>query len=83
VAPPQVGDSNFVDSDKHTLSLGLGKAWPGVGKIIQRPVALDGFVALTVLAPRDHAKLSPLDLVGSYRSSGVVLAAGLTSRWQF
>ena len=82
VAPPQTGDKNFVDNDQHQLSLGVGKTWPGIGGVIVRPVALDAFVAATWLPERAHTKLSPVDAIGSYTSGGVVLAAGLTSRWQ-
>jgi long-subunit fatty acid transport protein len=83
VAPEQTGESNFVDNDKHTLSLGGGVEWPGLGGVILKPLSLDAFVALTVLAPRTHHKLSPVDPVGDYRSSGYVIVAGLSSRWRF
>lgn len=83
VAPPQWGASNFIDNDKHTISVGGGVQWPGVGEVIPKPFSLDAHVALTYLTPRDHVKLSPVDPVGDYRSSGVALAASITSRWRF
>jgi long-chain fatty acid transport protein len=83
VTPEQTGESNFIDNDKHTLSLGGGVEWPGLGGVILKPVSLDAFVAVTVLAPRTHHKLSPVDPVGDYRASGWVIAAGLSSRWRF
>jgi len=82
-APEQIGESNFIDNDKHTASLGAGVVLPHLGAEVPRPLGLDAFVALTVLAPRDHHKLSPVDPVGDYRSSGRVLSAGLMSRWRF
>jgi len=83
VAPPQAGESNFIDNDKHTLSVGGGVEWPGLGRVIMKPLSLDAYVAVTVLAPRDHHKLSPVDPIGDYRSSGYVVAAGVMSRWRF
>jgi long-chain fatty acid transport protein len=83
VAPPQTGETNFIDNDKHSLSIGAGIEWPGIGGVILRPLSLDAFVGLTVLAPRDHVKTSPIDPVGDYRSGGKVFAAGLSSRWRF
>jgi long-subunit fatty acid transport protein len=83
VAPEQSGESNFLDNDKHTLSIGGGLEWLGLGGVILKPISLDAFVAVTVLAPRAHHKLSPIDAVGDYRSSGYVVATGLSSRWRF
>jgi long-chain fatty acid transport protein len=83
VSPEQTGESNFLDNDKHTLSLGAGVQWPGIGGVILRPVSLDAFVAVTLLAPRTHRKLSPVDPVGDMRTGGYVIAAGLMSRWRF
>jgi hypothetical protein len=83
VAGTQVGESNFIDNHKHTLSLGLGRTWRGLGAIVPKPFSVDGFVALTWLVPRDHDKLDALDPVGDYRSSGAALSAGVSSRWSF
>jgi long-chain fatty acid transport protein len=82
-APEQFGETNFIDSDRHLLSAGAGLELPGLGGILVRPVALDAFVGVTVLEPRAHRKLSPVDPVGSYRSTGWLLSAGVTSRWRF
>ncbi len=81
--PEQFGATNFIDNDRHIFSTGVGLQWPHLGALIPRPFGLDAFVALTVLDGRDHAKLSPVDPVGDYRSDGWVLAAGMTSRWRF
>lgn len=82
-APEQQGETNFVDNDKHTFSLGLGVEIARVTEILLRPFDVDLFVATTILPTRAHRKLSPLDPVGDYVSRGVVLAAGLTTRWHF
>jgi len=82
-APEQVGESNFVDNDKHTLAAGAGWTVSRWSTVIPKPVTFDVFVATTVLAPRNHNKLSPVNSVGDYRSSGQVWQAGLSSRWSF
>jgi long-chain fatty acid transport protein len=83
-APEQTGESNFIDNDKHTFSLGAGyELRHGLGEIIPRPVSFDVSLALTSLAPRDHHKDSPIDPVGDYRSGGHVWQMGFLTRWQF
>lgn len=82
-APEQFGETNFIDNDKHTVSLGAGLELPHLGEVIPRPLSLDAFVSLTLLDARDHQKLSPIDPIGDYRSDGHVIAAGVQSRWRF
>jgi len=81
--PEQVGESNFIDNDKHTLSAGLGLTLRHWTDILPRPVRLDAYGAVTLLAPRSHHKLSPVDPVGDYRSSGRLVQLGLSSTWHF
>lgn len=83
-APEQVGETNFIDDDRHIFSLGLGyELRHGLGAIIPRPLSLDGFVGMTALEPRDHRKLSPVDPIGDYRSGGHIWTMGIVSRWRF
>jgi long-subunit fatty acid transport protein len=82
-APEQIGESNFIDSDKHELSIGAGYLLDHLTSVIPLPVSFDGFVAITLLTTRDHEKVSPVDAIGDYRSAGHVLSAGVTSRWRF
>ncbi len=81
--PEQIGETNFVDNDKHILSAGVGLTLRNFTEILPRPLSLDAFVAATVLEGRIHRKVSAADAVGSYRSSGHVLQMGLLSRWRF
>jgi long-subunit fatty acid transport protein len=81
--PEQVGESNFIDNDKHTTSAGLGLTLRGWTEILPRPLRLDVYGAVTFLAPRTHHKLSPVDPVGDYRSSGRLVQLGLSSTWHF
>jgi long-chain fatty acid transport protein len=82
-APEQRGETNFVDNDKHTFSGGVGFTIPSLGAVVPRPLDVDLFLAGTVLPDRQHRKLSAVDPVGDYVSSGSVLSGGLATRWRF
>lgn len=81
--PEQVGESNFIDNDKHTGSFGAGLTLSGFTELLPRPLRLDAFLALTYLSARTHHKLSPVDPVGDYRATGKIIQAGLSSTWHF
>jgi long-subunit fatty acid transport protein len=82
-APAQFGNTNHIDNDKHTLAAGATLELPGLGGVILRPVSFDLSLMATFLPERAHDKLLAVDPVGDYRSSGRVLAGGLSSRWRF
>lgn len=82
-APPQRGATNFIDNDKHTLSIGAGFERAGLGGIVLRPISLDLALAATWMPARDHQKLIAADAIGDYRSGGVVLAGSVMTRWRF
>jgi long-chain fatty acid transport protein len=82
-APEQQGETNLIDNDKHTVSLGLGVEVARVTEVLPRPFDVDVYVATTFLPERAHRKISIVDPVGDYVSDGYVLAAGLTTRWHF
>jgi long-chain fatty acid transport protein len=81
--PEQIGESNFVDNDKHTFSLGLGLEFPRLQPILQQPLMLDAHFGLTYLPERETHKMSPIDPVGDYVSDGYVVQIGLTLRTRF
>lgn len=82
-APEQIGETNFVDNDKHTVSLGLGYTVDHLGSIFLEPVSFDVYAALTWLPGRVHHKISAVDPVGDYRAGGVIPQLGASSRWRF
>ncbi len=81
--PEQVGETNLIDNDKHTVSLGAGLTLRKFSEIFLQPLSLDAYVALTVLDERAHRKLSPTNKIGDYRAGGRVWQAGVASRWRF
>ncbi len=82
-APEQQGETNFIDNDKHTFSLGLGVAVARVTEVLPRPFDIDVFVASTFLEDREHRKMRANDAVGDYVSQGFVLQLGVGTRWHF
>ncbi|MBT8492419.1 MAG: outer membrane protein transport protein [Deltaproteobacteria bacterium] len=82
-APEQRDENNFVDNDKHTISLGVGGSFRKLTEIIPLPFELDAYFAFTMLPERTHRKLSAADPVGDYSANGSVLQLGLGSRWRF
>jgi long-chain fatty acid transport protein len=71
--PPQTGVTNFVDTDRHTFTLGAGVC-------LDRPpfVNLDLHFLYSVLPERTTLKASAADLVGDYRQSGSMVGVGTT-----
>jgi len=81
--PPQTGATNFVDSDRHTLAVGLGLLLrPGLS-FFQGEVALDLHGALMILPERITKKSNPADFVGDYRQRGRQTNLGATLGLRF
>lgn len=81
--PWQFGETNYIDNDKHTVSVGAGVILRNLTEILPRPMSLDVSFAYTGLKPRNHIKISPIDPIGSYRSTGRIVQGALSTRWQF
>ncbi len=76
--PPQRGITNYVDADRHTISLGTGVAFG------ERPrLALDGHVALSILPERVTMKDSAADFIGDYAADGSMIGGGGTGTVAF
>jgi long-subunit fatty acid transport protein len=76
--PPQTGVTNFVDADRHTVSLGTGLTLNAPGSVLMGSLALDVHGELSVLPERTTYKDNPADFVGDYRASGTMLGLGTT-----
>ncbi|MEM6956392.1 MAG: outer membrane protein transport protein, partial [Myxococcota bacterium] len=75
--PAQRGITNFVDNDKHTLSLGLGLGFGGLRPTLPGRIVVNAHALLSLLQDRDHLKDSLADSVGDYRSSGFLYGLGV------
>ena len=74
--PPQSGRTNFVDSDRHVFSAGLGFRLQDPSDILPGALRLDTHAQYSHLPTRVTLKDNPADFVGDYRASGSILALG-------
>ncbi|MEE2756880.1 MAG: outer membrane protein transport protein [Myxococcota bacterium] len=76
-APEQIGKTNYIDSDKHGFSFGVGADVIQTEGIIAGPLSVDLTFLWLVLASRSHRKQSPVDPVGDYIGSGHALGLSI------
>jgi long-subunit fatty acid transport protein len=76
--PEQIGRTNFVDTDRHTVSLGTGVVLNAPGSILPGSLRLDAHAAISVLPERIMYKSNAADFVGDYRADGTMLTGGAT-----
>jgi long-chain fatty acid transport protein len=76
--PPQTGLTNFIDTDRHTVSLGMGVTLNAPAAVLPGSVRLDIHGMWSVLPERLIKKTSPADFIGDYRASGTMLGMGAT-----
>jgi long-chain fatty acid transport protein len=76
--PPQTGTTNYIDRDRHSISLGLGAR--AIAPIAELPgdVRLDAHVQLSALVDASTTKNDPADLVGDYTAGGHIWNVGAT-----
>jgi long-chain fatty acid transport protein len=76
--PPQTGVTNFVDADRHTVSLGTGVTLNAPGSVLPGSLTLDLHGQLSVLPERVTLKDNPADFAGDYKASGTMVGIGTT-----
>jgi long-subunit fatty acid transport protein len=76
--PPQSGQTNFVDADRHTVALGVGLTLNAPTQVLPGTLRLDAHGALSILPERVTEKASPADFIGDYRADGVMISGGAT-----
>ena len=77
------GYSNFLDSDTHVLSAGIGARITDPLKILLRPYSFDAYFQAHILEPRSANKTLPNDPTGDYEISGYILVGGATLTLRF
>lgn len=77
-APPQRERTNFVDADRHILSVGTGLRL--IRPILELPgdLRLDIHGQYSILPERLMHKKNPADFIGDYRAGGNIVALGAT-----
>jgi long-subunit fatty acid transport protein len=81
--PDQVGLTNYVDSDTHTVSLGLGLTYPDPLNLDAEPVTLEVTAALSLFPEAQTIKASPNDPVGNFTAGGEVVTLSFSIRHDF
>jgi long-chain fatty acid transport protein len=76
--PPQTGRTNFIDADRHVLSLGTGFSWEDPAEVLPGNLRFDTHVQWALLPERTTEKASAADYVGDYRAGGSQLGVGAT-----
>jgi long-chain fatty acid transport protein len=76
--PPQTGATNFVDTDRHVISLGTGVLVERPGALVERNLRFDLHAQWSMLPTRTTLKDNPADFVGDYRAGGGIVAIGAT-----
>lgn len=76
--PPQTGVTNYVDTDRHVLSLGTGVVLHEPGALLPGALRFDLHAQLSLLPTRVTLKDNPADYVGDYRARGTIFNAGAT-----
>ncbi len=74
--PDQVGISNLIDSDRHTLTVGAGITLNRLIEELPGAIHLDFHGAFTLLPARTVLKDNPADFMGDYSASGSVFGGG-------
>ncbi len=82
-APEQPGITNYVDLDKHAVSLGLGLTLEEWIDLFPGPVGLDLTGQLIHLRPRAYLKDDPADPVGDFEARGHIWSGSLMTRFHF
>ncbi len=75
----QTGPTNYVDSDRHVVSLGLGARLLHPAAVLPGDVRFDVHGQLGVLPTVTVTKQDPSDLVGNYTAGGHIWNFGFTS----
>ena len=81
--PPQIGRTNFVDSDRHTFSFGTGVVLNAPFAVLKGSLRVDAHAAISVLPERITYKANPADFVGDYRADGTMITGGATMTASF
>lgn len=80
--PTQSALTNFIDTDRHAFSLGIGTSFTELEPIINGSVFIDVTAQASYLVTRNYVKASLLDITGNYTASGSIWAlsanAGVT-----
>jgi long-chain fatty acid transport protein len=79
----QTGVTNYVDRDRHSVSLGIGATFRDLLPELPGTLMLDGHIQYSVLVTGTTYKASAADFVGDYTAGGSILNVGVTAGFAF
>lgn len=79
----QTGVTNYVDRDRHSISLGIGGTFSRLLPELPGSLTIDGHVQMSVLPTETTMKTSAADLVGDYTAGGHIWNVGATVGFAF
>ncbi len=82
-APDQPGRTNYVDSDKHGASAGVGLRFSEWTEVFPKPILLDLAAQGVFLHSRRYVKDDPADPIGDYVAEGHTVGAAATLSFLF
>lgn len=80
---PQTGLTNYIDRDRHTMSIGAGTTLRGLVHELPGALSIDAHFQWSELVKDTTLKSSPADFVGDYTARGRILAFGATLSFTF
>ena len=80
---PQSGSTNYVDCDRHAVSLGLGVRLIALSSVLPGDVRFDTHAQLSILPMSTTVKNDPSDAVGDYTAGGHIWNVGVTGTVAF
>ena len=81
--PEQTGLTNYVDSDRHIFTAGVGVVWKQPGEILPGDLRIDANAGYSLFPLRVTLKDNPADFVGDYNAKGDILVLGVTTSLGF
>ncbi len=82
-APRQPGATNYVDTGRHGLTLGLGLRISELEPLLAKPLLIDISAQYTPLVERAYRKANPADPIGDFRADGDIWILAATTRLLF
>lgn len=79
----QTGLTNYVDRDRHTVSIGIGTTLRGLARELPGALSIDAHLQWSELIETTTLKASPADYVGDYTAGGRIINFGVTTSFAF
>ena len=79
----QAGTTNYVDRDRHSMSVGVGTTLRDVATVLPGALSIDAHFQWSELVSATTLKASAADLVGDYTAGGRIFNFGITTSFAF